>query len=144
MMKKIGFLMLAAILLTGSLLSGNAIAQVNEPAPQDKKVTPTEVYYFHMTRRCATCQAVESVTEAAVKEYFADALQKGVVTFKSVNLEEKANKSLVKKMKISGQALLVINGDERIDLTSKGFLYAKNEPDKLKAELKETVGKFVK
>ncbi|MDD4644954.1 MAG: nitrophenyl compound nitroreductase subunit ArsF family protein, partial [Bacteroidales bacterium] len=112
-MKKIGFFMLAAMLLTGSLFSGNAMAGVNEPAPQDKKVTPTEVYYFHMTRRCATCQAVESVTEAAVKEYFADALQKGIVTFKSVNLEEKANKSLVKKMKISGQALLVINGDER-------------------------------
>lgn len=143
-MKKLGFLFFATLLLCGACYSGPVVAMDNEPVPQVKKSNPTEVYYFHMTRRCVTCQAVESVTEEALKENFAEAMKKGDLTFKSVNLEDKENKSLIKKMKVSGQSLLIVNGDEKIDITDKGFLYAKNDPDKLKAEVKGTIEKFLK
>lgn len=143
-MKNLSFLMLGVLLLIGTGSTVTVAAGSNEPAQQVKKSKSTEVYYFHMTRRCVTCQAVESVTEEALKENFADAMKKGDLTFKSVNLEDKENKNLVKKMKISGQSLLIVNGDERIDITDKGFLYAKNDPDKLKAEVKAIIGNFVK
>jgi hypothetical protein len=131
-MKKIGFLMIAAFLITGGLLG------------QVKKTSPTEVYYFHMTRRCNTCQTVEKVTEEAMNEFFVDAIKKGEVAFRSVNLEDKENKELVKKLKVQGQSLLIVNGKEKIDITDKGFLYAVNEPAKLKAEIKTSVEKFAK
>ena len=115
-----------------------------EPVRQIKKSHPVEVIYFHMTRRCVTCRAVETVTGEAVREHFAEALKNGDVTFRSINLEDKENKALVKKMKVSGQSLLVVNGPDRIDITDKGFLYAKTDPDKLKTVVQETVGKFIK
>ncbi len=112
--------------------------------PQVSKSGPVEVYYFHMSRRCMTCQTVEKVAEEAVKENFKQALDKGEIVFKSVNIEDKANKALLKKLKVSGQALLVVNGTEKIDITDKGFLYAVNEPAKLKSEIKTHVQKFIR
>jgi len=143
-MKKLGFLILAAVILTGALFTESATAQAIEPTQQVKKTTPTEVYYFHFTRRCVTCQTVEKVTEQAVNEFFPEAMKRGDVTFKSVNIEEKENKDLVKRLKVEGQSLLIVNGKDQINITDKGFLYAVNEPDKLKAEVKASIEKFVK
>ena len=143
-MRRIGFIMLISAIATLT-----PVRAVNNPVngtdtPQVKKLDPVEVYYFHMTRRCVTCQTVEKVTEEAIKENFKDALAKGEVSFKSINLEDKANKSLMKKLKVGGQSLLIVRGSEKIDITDKGFLYAVNEPDKLKSEIKSHVKKLLK
>jgi hypothetical protein len=54
-------------------------------------------------------------------------------------LDEDSSAPLAKKCKAEGQALLVISGANRTDLTDKGFMYAKSNPAKLKAELKKTI-----
>jgi thiol-disulfide isomerase/thioredoxin len=143
-MKKLGFFAFLLMLLAGAIAPEKSVALIKEPAQQVKKGSPTEVFYFHMTRRCVTCQAVETVAQEALKENFAEAMKKGELTFKSINLEDKENKSLMKKMKVSGQSLLIVNGEERIDITDKGFMYAKNDPEKFKSEVKTSVGKFIK
>ncbi len=140
-MKKISFLISAAVMITGMLI-GSAFA--GEPVQQVAKSTPIEVYYFHMTHRCTTCQTVEKVSEEAVNEFFADAVKKGDVTFKAINIEDKENKALVKKLKVQGQSLLIVNGKDQINITDKGFMYAMTEPEKLKAEIKSGVEKFKK
>ncbi|TSA38105.1 MAG: hypothetical protein D4R64_04055 [Porphyromonadaceae bacterium] len=143
-MKKLGFIMLAFLLLIGTIFTDSSVAQTNEPAKQVKKSTPTEVYYFHFTRRCTTCQTVEKVAEQAVNEFFPEAVKRGDVFFKSVNIEEKENEDLVKRLKVEGQSLLIVNGKDQINIVDKGFMYAVNEPDKLKAEVKANIEKFVK
>lgn len=143
-MKKIGLILLLMGLAT-LMPSLPVIANSNGTGNlQVKKSDPVEVYYFHMTRRCVTCQTVERVAEEAVKENFKDAIAKGEVSFKSVNLEDKANKALMKKLKVGGQSLLIVSGSEKIDITDKGFLYAVNEPEKLKGEIKSHVEQFLK
>lgn len=142
-MKNFVFL-LFAFLLSGSAITVSAATRNTDFTQQVKKVTPTEVYYFHMTRRCTTCQTVEKVTEQAVNELFPEAVKRGDITFKSVNIEEKENKDLLKRLKVQGQTLLIVNGKEQINITDKGFMYAVNEPDKLKAEVKTSIEKFVK
>ena len=102
-------------------------------------VTKVEIYYFHYTRRCATCQAVESETQAAIATLYPALYKKGLITFKSLNLDEKTSEALAKKCNAEGQALLVISGNKRFDLTDQGFMYAKSSPEKLKAELKKTI-----
>ena len=102
-------------------------------------VTKVEVYYFHFTRRCVTCQAVETETLKAVKQLYPDQYKKGLISFKSVNLNEKTSDALAKKCKAEGQALLVISGGKRIDPTEQGFMYAKSQPEKLKDELKKVI-----
>jgi hypothetical protein len=109
-----------------------------------KKVTTTvsnkiEVYYFHYTRRCITCNAVESVTKETIAEIYPTQSKKGQITFTSINLDDENSKTIAEKCKAGGQALIFLGKGKRIDLTDKGFMYAKSSPDKLKTEVKKTI-----
>lgn len=102
----------------------------------DAKQTDSEVkaYYFHATRRCVTCEAVEKVTKETISKNY-----KGKVEFVSINREEAVNKEMVEKYKVNGQTLLLVKGDKTIDLTSPAFMYARNKPEKLEAKLKSGI-----
>ena len=106
--------------------------------------TKIEVYYFHFTRRCSTCQNLENVSKKAVETLYPEKVKKGEISFQSVNLDEKAGEALGARYKVDGQTLLVICGDKKIDLTEKGFLYANNSPDKLTAEIRKAVDGMMK
>ena len=72
------------------------------------------------------------------------AFNDGEITFKSVNLDEKEGEALGATLKVEGQTLLIVSGDKRVDLTDKGFMYANNSPDKLKAEIKKAIDGLIK
>lgn len=91
-------------------------------------------YYFHATRRCATCQAVETVSKETITEFYGDK-----VTFESINREEEKDNPLIAKYKISGQTLLIVKGDKVVNLTNDAFLNARTNPDKFKSRLKSTI-----
>lgn len=101
---------------------------------ESKKSDQVNTYYFHATRRCATCQAVEDVSKEAIEEYYGDR-----VTFKSINRDEEKDNPLMAKYKVNGQTLLIVNGDHIVDLTNDAFLNARTNPDKLKSKLKSTI-----
>ena len=122
-----------------SFFSVNSLAADKKTKTAVSKTAKVEVYYFHYTRRCITCNAVENVTKEAIAEMYPAQFKKGLITFKSINLDEKENEAIAKKCLAEGQALLFIAKGKRIDLTDKGFMYAKNSPDKLKTEVKKTV-----
>lgn len=100
--------------------------------------TSVKAYYFHATRRCATCQAVESVSKDALKEYYGDK-----VAWTSINRDEDKDNPMIKKYKVSGQTLLIIKGDEVVNLTNDAFMNARTKPDKLKAKIKQTVDSMI-
>lgn len=136
-MKRILFLSLMLTFLMGSM-------SLEAQNKKTQKVATTvsnkiEIYYFHYTRRCITCNAVETVTKEAIAEMYPSQFKKGQITFKSINLDEKESETIAKKCQAEGQALLFIANGKRIDLTDKGFMFAKNSPDKLKTEVKKTV-----
>jgi len=97
-------------------------------------VSEVKAYYFHNTRRCVTCKAVEDVAYNAFKE-----LSEGTIILKSVNLDDKANEDLINKIGAKGQALLIVKGEKKIDLTVDGFLYARTDPDKLVQKIREAL-----
>lgn len=104
---------------------------------EDTKVTKSdkvEVYYFHFTRRCMTCQAVEDVSKNAVAELYG-----GKVSFAGYNLDEEAGKAKGKELEVSGQTLLIVSGDTKINITNEGFMNARSNPDKLKQIIKEKI-----
>lgn len=112
----------------------------NSPTPKPAKV---QVYYFHYERRCPTCIAVEQETRKALIELYPTFVKKGNITFQSVNLEEKSGEALADKLKVAGQSLVLVKGDVIKDLTEKGFLYAKSDPTKLKAEIKQEMDELL-
>ena len=98
-----------------------------------------EAYYFHNATRCTTCKTVEAEAKADLKELYGDK-----VSFQALNLEEKSTDAIAKKLKVSGQTLLVVKGDKQVNLTNEGFLYAVTDPDKFKAKIKEKVDPLMK
>ncbi len=124
------------ILMMGAFLTCGA--QTN-----DKVNGKLEVYYSHFNKRCATCNAVENETKALLEKLYGSQMEKGEITFKSLNLDEKADKKFAKKLNISGQALMLIKGAKQINLTSEGFLNARNNPEKFHKVLKKNIDDLI-
>ena len=132
------------MLFVMSFFSVNSLAADKKTKTAVSKAAKVEVYYFHFTRRCVTCNAVENVTKEAIAEMYPQQLKAGKITFTGVNLDDAGSKAITEKCKAEGQALLVISGGKRIDLTDKGFMYAKNNPEKLKTEVKKAIDDLLK
>jgi len=140
---KRSFSFLAVVFLVTAFFTGTAGSSTNS-GPSSLTAKKVEVYYFHFTRRCMTCNNVEKVSKEAVEQQYADKVKAGEITFKSVNLDEKDGEAIGKKLNVEGQTLLIVSGDKRTDLTDKGFMYANDSPDKLKAEIKKAIDNMLK
>jgi hypothetical protein len=141
-MKNLFLLSIALIMMMGGM-SCNA----QSAKKQESKLISSakvEVYYFHFTRRCITCNAVEAETKKSIEAMYPTLIKSGKISFKALNLDDKSSKTLAKKCGAEGQSLLVISGAKRIDLTSQGFMYARSNPEKLKTELKNAIDPMIK
>jgi hypothetical protein len=150
-MKRALLLMLMVLLTT---MSYNSFAQCKTPCKHKTSKCDTEkqaqiskaevmVYYFHNARRCATCTAVEEITEKAIKDNFAEELKSGKIGFISLNIEEDKNKKLAEKLEVSGQTLIIVKGEKKVNLTNDAFMYVKTKPEKLEAKIKKNLDKLV-
>ena len=114
-------------------------AQTTIKKAKSEASTKVEAYYFHMSTRCVTCKAVEAEAKKNLEALYGDK-----VTFQAINIEDDASKAIVEKLKISGQTLLLVKGDTKINLTNEGFMYAMNNPEKFKSIIKEKVDGLLK
>ncbi len=112
------------------------ITAQNTTQPQLK--TDVIVYYFHLTHRCATCQAVENIAKESLNDYYGNKVQ-----FESINIENEKDNPLLSKYKVSGQTLLVTKGNKVINLTNQAFMNARTNPDKYKAKIKSTIDPLI-
>ncbi len=135
---------LTAFIVLFTLLSCNS---VNGTEEKNEGVTmraeKIEIYYFHFTRRCVTCNAVENVTKAALEEYFNEEMKNESIVFQSINLDESGSKEIAEKLEVSGQTLLIVSDDKKENLTTEAFMNAKNNPEKLKELIKSTIEPLV-
>ncbi|MFW5835401.1 MAG: nitrophenyl compound nitroreductase subunit ArsF family protein [bacterium] len=133
-------LLLVAIMITGLHAScssqNNGDRNTNEASVSQDEVT---VYYAHFKRRCVTCNTVEKVSKEAVAE-----LYDGAVSFRAINLDEDEGKKEGEKVGISGQCLLVVKGDTKIDLTAEGFMNAVTKPGELKKILQKNIDPLIR
>lgn len=121
------------------LLSCNAQAPKKEVKVSDNNSDKIEAYYFHFTARCVTCRTIEAKAKENLETLYPNQVKQGLITFQSLNLEEAPNKTLADKLGISGQALLLVKGDQKINLTNEGFMYAVAKPEKFKEIINEKV-----
>jgi hypothetical protein len=87
-----------------------------------------QVYYFHNTKRCATCNAVEDETRMALDLFYQDELESGNIEFTALNLEEEEGERMAELLQVSGQTLLLVRGEARVNLTNEGFMNARTNP----------------
>lgn len=122
------------LILAGILLSCNAQTDKVFKAQGISAEKNIEVIYFHFSRRCATCQAIEKVSSEAVDTNYGDR-----VVFLSYNLDKPDGKKRGEELGITGQSLLILGGDKPFDLTRDAFMNARSNPDQLKKLIKEKV-----
>ncbi|MBN1145582.1 MAG: hypothetical protein JXA72_14230 [Bacteroidales bacterium] len=134
-MKQIVMLSFALLMIMGNM---SCNAQVGKKESTGNKTAKVEAYYFHFAARCVTCKAVEAEAKSSIENLYG-----GKVTFQSVNLDEDSSKVLAEKLKVDGQSLLIVKGDTKINLTNEGFMYARNNPEKFKAIIKEKVDALI-
>jgi len=135
-MKKILLLSISIVLFV-SVFSCNA--QTAKKETKSVLSPKVEAYYFHMSARCITCKSVEAEAKKNLEALYGEK-----VKFQSVNLEDDASKAIAEKLKISGQTLLLVKGDTKINLTNEGFMYARSNPEKFKTIIKEKVDGLLK
>jgi len=140
-MKKLCFLSSLLILITG--ISG--IAQTSpKPLEANSKNGDIEVYYFHMTTRCVTCKTVEAEARKNVEMLYAGQVKSGKISFTALNLEEATGKTLADKLGVNSQTLLIVKGDQKINITNEGFLYAVSKPQKFTEVMKSKIDPLIK
>lgn len=98
-----------------------------------------EVYYFHMNLRCVTCKTVEAEARKNVELLYPEQVKSGKITFTALNLEEATGKSVGDKLGVNSQTLLIVNGDQKINITNEGFLYAVSQPQKFSEVIKSKI-----
>lgn len=142
MIKKLNILLsLVFILGLFCLVPVNKTKATNPAISEKAKV---EVYYFHYTRRCATCQAVEDEAKKDLNSLYPELMKSGKIVFKSVNLDEDQSAGIAETCKAEGQSLLIICGKKRFDLTENAFMNARTKPELLKQEIKKTIDPLIK
>jgi len=147
------------------ILSGCILCSCSNPAPQitpsltrtNILVTPTpqpspnvdkmvEVVYFHRTQRCYSCRYAGDTTEYAVETYFADELASGKLVFKMIDVQNKANASIVERYGAYGSSLFINeikDGTDHIKaVTDIWFLIGKDEAfvNLVKSEIESALG----
>jgi len=134
---------LLAITLVIVLCSISCNGQVNKKeVAQTISSSKVRVYYFHFTRRCATCMAVEENARKAVESLYPNEIKSGEYSFTALNLDEANTKGIADKLGVGGQSLLVVRGDKKIDITSAAWLSA-HDSDKMKVEIKSGMEKVL-
>jgi len=111
----------------------------SEAKVADNNSDKIEAYYFHFTARCVTCNTIEARTRENLENLYPNQVKQGLITFQSINLDEASNKTLAKKLKVAGQALLLVKGNQKINITNEGFMYAVVKPEKFKEIINEKV-----
>jgi hypothetical protein len=86
---------------------------VEETVDSTQGENPAEVtdkiiaYYFHGTRRCASCRKIEAYSAEAVETGFADDLKGGTLEWHVVNIDEDANKHYIKEYQLYTKSVIL-------------------------------------
>jgi hypothetical protein len=115
-----------------------------KPALASTNNSDVEVYYFHMTVRCVTCKTIEAEARKNIEMLYPEQIKSGKISFIVLNIEEPAGQITGQRLGVNSQALLIVKGNQKFNITNEGFLYAVSKPDKFRDVIKEKVDPLIK
>lgn len=144
------FLLFLSVLFLSTLFScntgsgnGDQNADSTKTADEINPNLKLQVYYFHSTIRCQTCNAIEATVKKTIDTFYENELTNGVISFTSVNVDEEANKALAEKYLAYGSALHLVaieNGEEKDNnLTEFAFSNIHKENDIFFNTMRDTI-----
>lgn len=145
-MKPIIISMIAMSVIFGisSCGQGKAGEQGNNVLTAAIKANPgdrVEVYYFHFERRCISCILVQQATEKVLAENHAEEIENGSLVYYEINLSNPESLETARLLGVGGQALLVVSGNKKYDLTMQGFMLAARDYNRFKETLELAIAR---
>jgi hypothetical protein len=121
----------------------SAISTINKVNPSLK----LQIYYFHTTHRCPTCNSIEANLKQVLNRYFNEQVSDGIINFKTICVDDHSNMALIEKYKAFGIALHLIqikNGLEiDNDLTEYAFMHSLNNSNVFMKNLKDFITTYI-
>lgn len=95
----------AALVVTFVAIAPMASAEdAAATAPNDGVIA----FYFHGNVRCATCKKIETYTDEAIHESFADELRDGALAWKVANVEEPENRHYIQDFQLATRSVVLV------------------------------------
>jgi hypothetical protein len=148
-MKKLLFI--AIVLIIASCNQGKESKEEKEnKTTEEITANPNlklQIYYFHSTRRCPTCNSIEDNMKKLLDEEYATEMAEGIISFESINIDDEENKTIVEKYEIYGSSLLLIglaNGKENAkNFTEFAFANSKNNATYFYDEMNKNISEII-
>ena len=91
-----------------TMKSDDAVSSAPEKTESTSgKQNRVNVYYFHTTFRCPSCNAIENHTKSSVEDHFKKELESGTVVFEEVNVDLEENKHYIKGFELYTKQVIV-------------------------------------
>ena len=113
-----------------------------DAAQHTAQIDKVIVYYFHNTRRCATCLGIQRVIEETIDTGFTKDIEAGMLEFRELNMEEEPNKKYVQQFQLSFGTMVVAaeaNGETRKWENAGKVWELAQSPDELKAYVEKNI-----
>ena len=118
MKSKSYMIILFALLLIFTASCGSS-SEAEKPSGKGKtagetsnKLTPNAdvdiVYYFMTTQRCPSCMKIEAYSKEAVEKGFTEALKKGSMVWRMVNVDQSENKHFIKDYGLYTKSVVLV------------------------------------
>lgn len=89
-----------------------------QEAPKSKVVA----YYFHGDFRCPTCYRLEQYSKEAIDTHFKDALSSGKLEFRTISVDEKANRHFINDYQLYTKSLVLSLVKDGKEIKSKNLI----------------------
>ena len=66
-----------------------------------------EVYYFHRTQRCYSCNILSQYVKETIEQKFSEEIKNGKIDFREINVDLSENKDVARKFQASGSSLFI-------------------------------------
>lgn len=125
-----------------ALIAFFSVVDAHAQQPAKPGTARIDVIDFHTDHRCKTCLTIEGLTKEVLNSTFAPQMKSGAITFRLVNVDDKANAKVAEDFGAYGTALFLHvhkNGKaEKVDLTEWAFMKA-GDAAAFKAELTKRI-----
>jgi hypothetical protein len=120
-MKNIATLCIALLMAcAGFGLSQGASFAADSAAPAVSS-DYVQTYYFHATRRCATCMKLEQYSRGSIESNFKDQLKNGTLRFAEVNFDEPENRHFLQDYNLIYRSLVLVRYKDGKQVTYKNL-----------------------
>jgi len=110
----------------------NEVNQDSNRISENQVHTEIQLIQFHTEHRCITCNAIEKLSQETIKG-------NNKISFVLYNVEDEKNAKIAEQFEATGTSLYNSKTKTTKDLTEMAFMYAKNEGEKFKTELKKEI-----